>query len=257
MIQTTAFAASNAFQAQPELYRMAVKDLPLEKELLVQRRIKEALLKASIVMGVPRTLQSLVPLFREFKEDGIDTFAPRYGNLHFTTERLGFAKHFLTGRTEELNDPDALKRREKRGTDIFTQLFTEEGARGNAEMLKKYIPDACMFLLLYFQLWLGPNVCHPDLILNKWGYEYWWGEDRILSLIETEVVMAVAITCTNAPRAAVAHTRGIVRVGGSKDLAERAQNMALEIAGKYNAATGDIELVKDIDFELGLDLKKW
>jgi hypothetical protein len=104
---------------------------------------------------------------------------------------------------------------------------------------------------------LSPNGCHPDLILNKWGYEYWWGEDRILSLPETEVVMAVAITCTNAPRAAVAHTRGIVRVGGSKDLAERTQNLAFEVAREYHVITGDVQLVKDIDFELGLDLKKW
>jgi len=69
--------------------------------------------------------------------------------------------------------------------------------------------------------------------------------------------MAVAITCTNAPRAAVAHTRGIVRVGGSKDLARRAQNLALEVARKNNALVGDIELVEEIDFEAGLNLKKW
>jgi len=56
---------------------MAVEGLPLEQEMIVQRRIKEALLKASILTGVPRVLQSLVPMFREFKEDGIDTFAPR------------------------------------------------------------------------------------------------------------------------------------------------------------------------------------
>lgn len=56
---------------------MAVKDLPLDQEKLVQRRIKEAILKSSILTGVPRCLQSLIPIFREFKEDGIDTFAPR------------------------------------------------------------------------------------------------------------------------------------------------------------------------------------
>lgn len=94
-------------------------------------------------------------------------------------------------------------------------------------------------------------------MLNKWGYEYWWGEDRILTLPETEVVMATAITCTNAPRAAVAHTRGIVKVGGSKDLARRTQNLAIEVARKFNTATGDLELVENIDWEEGLNLKKW
>jgi len=56
----------------------------------------------------------------------------------------------LSGRTEELNDPKALERREKRAADLFTQLWTEEGARQNSELLQKYLPDACMFLPFYF-----------------------------------------------------------------------------------------------------------
>jgi hypothetical protein len=75
--QTAALAGANAGLRQPELYRMAVKDLPLEKEMIVQRRLKEALTKISILIGNPRALGSLVPMFKEFKPDGIDLFAPR------------------------------------------------------------------------------------------------------------------------------------------------------------------------------------
>jgi len=93
--------------------------------------------------------------------------------------------------------------------------------------------------------------------MNKWAYEYWFAEDKILSLIESEAVMASALTCINAPRAAIAHLRGIVRIGGSKDLAERTQNLAIEVARKFNVLTGDIDLVSEIDFAEGLDITKW
>jgi hypothetical protein len=75
--QTASLAGANAGLHQAELYRLAVKGLPLEKELIVQRRLKEALTKISILIGNPRTLGSLVPMFKEFKPDGIDLFAPR------------------------------------------------------------------------------------------------------------------------------------------------------------------------------------
>jgi hypothetical protein len=75
--QTAALAGANAGVHQRELYRMAIKDLPLEKEMIVQRRLKEALTKISILIGNPRALGSLIPMFQEFKPDGIDMFAPR------------------------------------------------------------------------------------------------------------------------------------------------------------------------------------
>jgi len=56
---------------------MAVEDLSVEEEKIVQRRIKESLLKSSILIGAPRFLGSLAPIVREIKDDRIDTFAPR------------------------------------------------------------------------------------------------------------------------------------------------------------------------------------
>lgn len=70
-----------------DLYLEATKDLELEDRKIVQRRIKEAILKGSILYGVPRAAQGFGSLFRILPEDEIDTFAPRYaiGPLPSTT----------------------------------------------------------------------------------------------------------------------------------------------------------------------------
>ena len=47
-------------------------------------------------------------------------------------------------RTAEVGDAEAEKRREKRATDLFNTLFTQQGAEASIDMLKKYLPDACM-----------------------------------------------------------------------------------------------------------------
>lgn len=53
--------------------------LGLEDEKIVQRRIKEAILKTSCLYGVPRSLQALLPLFEILSDDRIDHYGPRYG----------------------------------------------------------------------------------------------------------------------------------------------------------------------------------
>ncbi|KAM5362485.1 hypothetical protein ACJA88_014025 [Fusarium oxysporum] len=80
-----ALAASSAGDRLPDLYHLAVADLPLDQEKYVQRRIKEALLETSILMGLPKTLQSLVPLYRCMTKDKIDAYGPR-------TEAVGSAE---------------------------------------------------------------------------------------------------------------------------------------------------------------------
>ncbi|KAM0244420.1 hypothetical protein ACHAP5_006222 [Fusarium lateritium] len=204
-----ALAASGAGDRIPDLYHLAVAGLPLDQEKIVQRRIKEALLKTSVLMGFPKTLQSVVPLYRCMAKDKVDAYAPR---------------------TEALGSAEAAKAREERAQDHFDTLWTPEAARTNRELLRIHQPD------LY-------------LLVQKWGYEYWLSEDAILSLRETSICTTAAIMCINSPTQAMWHTRGIVRLGGTMEEARLTQDMVLRIAKKFDAKTGDIISVDDIDFD--------
>jgi hypothetical protein len=75
--QASAMAASSCGNDSIILYQLATEGLKLEDELIVQRRIKEAILKESALFGVPRCLQFLIPVFHELEDDHIDTYAPR------------------------------------------------------------------------------------------------------------------------------------------------------------------------------------
>ena len=83
----------------------------------------------------------------------------------------------------------------------------------------------------------------------KTAYELWFSEDSILDPIETQMCIASAITCSGAPVQAMWHTRGIVRHGGTKEQAEFAQQIALQVADKFNSATGQVTLVEGIDWD--------
>ncbi|KAF5615585.1 carboxymuconolactone decarboxylase, partial [Fusarium tjaetaba] len=200
-----ALAGANVGARQPDLYRLATKDLPVEKELIVQRRIKEVILKLSLMIGNPRSLGSLIPLFGVFKPDVVDL-------------------------TEEQGDAEALERRKKLAADHFATLWSPDAARSNFEILKKNHTDA-------------------HLLLAEWSYTWWFSEDRILSLVETQIALAGGITLSNAPMQATWHTRGIVRCGGSRELAERSQNLYFEVGRKFNVLIGDVQLVQEMDFE--------
>lgn len=75
--QAAALASAGAGADLVELYKLATHDLPLGTELLVQRRIKEAVLKTSCLYGVPKSLQALLPLFASLPDDHIDHAGPR------------------------------------------------------------------------------------------------------------------------------------------------------------------------------------
>lgn len=76
--KATALAAANAGTDVPELYRLATRNLQPEQQKLVQRRFKEAILKGSVLYGIPRSLQALLPLFATLKDEEIDHYGPRY-----------------------------------------------------------------------------------------------------------------------------------------------------------------------------------
>lgn len=60
-----------------QLYQAATQQVDLDDQKIVQRRIKEAILKTSALYGVPRSLQALFPLFNTLKDEEIDNFGPR------------------------------------------------------------------------------------------------------------------------------------------------------------------------------------
>lgn len=76
--QIAALAAASASEDTPELYRLCTDGLSLEKEKLVQRRVKEAVLKTSMLYGVPKALQALYPMFNSWTDEQIDTYGPRF-----------------------------------------------------------------------------------------------------------------------------------------------------------------------------------
>lgn len=76
--KAVALTAAQAGEHVGELYGLATAGLGLEDRKIVQRRIKEAMLKSAILLGIPRTSQGLGPLFRAIPVGEIDTYAPRY-----------------------------------------------------------------------------------------------------------------------------------------------------------------------------------
>ncbi|KAL4790763.1 hypothetical protein BDV19DRAFT_393820 [Aspergillus venezuelensis] len=57
--------------------RMVTAGLNVEEEKQVQRRFKEVILKTSILYGVSKSLQALLPLFGALDEEPIDHYGPR------------------------------------------------------------------------------------------------------------------------------------------------------------------------------------
>ena len=65
---------------------------------------------------------------------------------------------------------------------------------------------------------------------------------------------AAALTCNDSPTQALWHARGIVRHGGSKEQAQFSQDIALAVAKEFDARTGEVTPVPDIDFDDATEL---
>lgn len=113
-------AASSCGSDSVKLYKVATEGLELQDELIVQRRIKEAILKESALFGVPRCLQFLIPIFHSLEDDHIDRFAPRY---------------------DSLGDASAQKTRQEKGHAYFDVIWTPELAEKNRALNFKHSPD--------------------------------------------------------------------------------------------------------------------
>ncbi|KAF7190726.1 hypothetical protein HII31_07885 [Pseudocercospora fuligena] len=208
-----ALAASSAGHEVVRLYRFATIGLPLETQKVIQRRIKEAIVKTTMLYGGPKALQALFPLFKDLKEEEIDHYGPRWDSI----------KDDFDG---ALLRPKA---RQRAGADFFGTLWGPDAARQNLEFNFNYCPD------LYVQ----------NIITLEWFIS----DDGIFRPHETCMCTAAAIICSNSPLQAMWHTRGIVRQGGTLYQAKFAQQLALGIAALYDARTGKIVPVEEIDFD--------
>lgn len=86
-----------------------------------------------------------------------------------------------------------------------------------------------------------------DLLNIKTNYELWASEDAILSNIETQMSNVGLLICNNSPEQALWHLRGLVRHGGSLDQARFAQELGLAVAKQFDAKTGKILMVDEVD----------
>ena len=76
-MKATGLAAANQSTHIPKLYELATHGLSLADRKMVQRRLKEALLKGTVLYGVPRAAQALGPLYRAVPDDEVDLYSPR------------------------------------------------------------------------------------------------------------------------------------------------------------------------------------
>lgn len=76
-IQVVSLAAACAGGEVVKLYRHVCEGLPLDEQKLVQRRIKEALIRTGHLYGTPKVIQALFPLFQDLKDEEIDQYGPR------------------------------------------------------------------------------------------------------------------------------------------------------------------------------------
>lgn len=88
-----------------------------------------------------------------------------------------------------------------------------------------------------------------DLICQEYPYEWIFSDDTILSPIESQMCNVAALICSNSPRQALWHTRGVLRHGGTIEQAKFAQDLALAVVELLDVKIGSIQLVQDIDFE--------
>lgn len=75
--KVAALAAASAGKDVPQVYQLATAGLSKTDQKIVQRRVKEAIFKTSVLSGVPRALQALLPLFETLEDDEIDHAGPR------------------------------------------------------------------------------------------------------------------------------------------------------------------------------------
>ncbi|KAF9892297.1 hypothetical protein FE257_002074 [Aspergillus nanangensis] len=208
-VAAVSLAAAGAGPDVTLLYQMATAGTSLDEEKRIQRRLKEAILKTSILYGVPRSLQTLLPLFATLDDEHIDHYGPR---------------------TNALKNGQIIEERQTRARKYFDTLWTPAAAQANREKNFKYQPD------LY-------------LLNLQTIYELWISEDTILSPVETQMCNVGALVCSGSPVQAMWHARGVVRHGGTIEQTRFAQDIALAVGKAYGYRMGEVIPVHEIPFD--------
>ncbi|KAH7556812.1 hypothetical protein BM1_06246 [Bipolaris maydis] len=152
IVAAAALASSGAGPDVVQLYQAATKQINLDDQKIVQRRIKEAILKTSALYGVPRSLQALLPLFNSLKDEEIDHYGPRWEAMQADAQSRTIYE----------------KTRYEKARRYFDTVWTPAGAQANRDKNFKY---------------------HPDLYLlnTQLVYEHYFSEDAILNPVETQM----------------------------------------------------------------------
>ncbi|PVH73675.1 hypothetical protein DL98DRAFT_659298 [Cadophora sp. DSE1049] len=215
IMAAVALGAAHKGQYLPELYQYASRSATPAQRLLIQRRIKEALVKGAVLYGIPRAGQALGPLFDSLPAEEIDRFAPR---------------------TAAADDAETRSARSARGKKYFDTLWNPGPAQDMRDRLLHFCPDH-----YYTEL-------RPDLLNVRTIYELWISEDAVLTNVETQMCNTALLTCLDCPTQVLWHTRGIVRHGGSLEQARFAQDLGLAVAKEFGCNTGQIKMVDEIEF---------
>lgn len=91
----------------------------------------------------------------------------------------------------------------------------------------------------------------PPLFLTPHMHSLTWlvSEPEIFTAPETCMLNGSAMICSRSGRQAYWHVRGVVRQGGTKEQAQLAQELALEIAGLYGVDVGGVVQWEDFEWE--------
>jgi len=207
LVSAAALAGAGAGSETLPLYRAAIAGLPSETAKLVQRRMKEAILKSTTFVGVPRALGATRAFYASLKDEEIDDHGPRY---------------------ETYEDPEEQQRRAARGKEFFDILWTPEAAEGIRKTMKKHHPD------LY-------------LLNQKLVYEFWAADDRILSNVETELLAIGALITMNCPEQLIWHMKGAIRHGATEQQARFAYELGMAVAKATDCKLGKMPTLDEID----------
>ncbi|KAH6988270.1 AhpD-like protein [Ilyonectria sp. MPI-CAGE-AT-0026] len=202
-----ALAGAGVGEGVLALYRAATAELELEQAKLVQRRLKEAILKSTVFIGVPRAAVATGALNSSLTDEEIDGYGPRY---------------------ETYGDMAESERRAARGKEFFDTIWTPAGAARVRETLLKHHPDA--------------YICNQKLI-----YEYYIAENRILGDVETELVAIAALITMNCPNQLGWHINGATRHGASESQIRFAYDLGKTVADAAGCRLGKLPRLEDID----------
>lgn len=209
-VLTAALASGHAAEGVPIVYKIATEDLQDDDLACVDvaRRIKETLLKGSVLFGIPPTLEGAFALQNVLREEA---------RTHPARSDAGYF----------LRQGQTLAEVEERG---YAQL--NEVYRHNFEEIskEKFRDDMQDIRFLTMQINYGWNL----------------SENSVLDFATTELVILAALIPQNFRAETLWHLRGSRRAGWSDAVIESVRSVALDIAKFLGRPTHKVPDLKDV-----------